>query len=91
MHVGADRSAMTPPKPGLQASQSDSAVAPSVIEGPRLASIDPSRRDALFATIPAGRPGRADEVAAAVLFLASDAAGYVTGQAIDVNGGRGLR
>lgn len=67
------------------------AVAPSVIEGPRLASVDPSRRDVLLATIPAGRPGRADEVAAAVLFLASDAAGYVTGQAIDVNGGRGLR
>lgn len=39
------------------------------------------------AMVPAGRAGRADEVAALVAFLASDAAGYITGQIIGINGG----
>ena len=66
------------------------AVAPSAIDGPRLAAVDPALRDALLATIPTGRCGRPEEVAAAVLFLASEAAGYLTGQSIDVDGGRGM-
>jgi 3-oxoacyl-[acyl-carrier protein] reductase len=45
-----------------------------------------ARRD-ILAEISLGRPGRPDEVAGAVLFLASDAASYVSGSAIDVNGG----
>jgi 3-oxoacyl-[acyl-carrier protein] reductase len=67
------------------------AVAPSAIEGPQWASLDAARRDALLSTVPIGRAGRSDEVAAAVLFLASDAAGWITGQTLDVNGGRGMR
>lgn len=67
------------------------AVAPSAIEGPQLDAIDARRRDALLAAVPLGRFGRAAEVAATVLWLASDAAGYVTGQTIDVNGGRAMR
>jgi len=45
-----------------------------------------ARRD-ILAEISLGRPGRPDEVAGAVLFLASDASSYVSGSAIDVNGG----
>jgi 3-oxoacyl-[acyl-carrier protein] reductase len=41
----------------------------------------------MLKTIPAGRTGRADEVAAAIAYLCSDEAGYVTGQTLRVNGG----
>jgi 3-oxoacyl-[acyl-carrier protein] reductase len=67
------------------------AVAPSAIEGPQLGAIDAARREALLAEVPVGRFGGADEVAAAVLSLASDAAGYVTGETIELNGGRAMR
>ena len=67
------------------------AVAPSAIDGPQWAAVDEARRAALLATVPVGRAGRADEVAQTVLWLASAAAGYVTGQVVDVDGGRGMR
>jgi NAD(P)-dependent dehydrogenase (short-subunit alcohol dehydrogenase family) len=43
--------------------------------------------DAMMARVPAGRPGNADELVAALLFLASDAASYVTGTVLPVDGG----
>jgi NAD(P)-dependent dehydrogenase (short-subunit alcohol dehydrogenase family) len=46
------------------------------------------RLERLLATVPMGRPGTADEVAEAIRWLASDAAGYVTGVTLDVSGGR---
>jgi 3-oxoacyl-[acyl-carrier protein] reductase len=46
-----------------------------------------AQRTALLAQIPIGRLGDADEVAAAVAYLASPAAGYVTGCVLHVNGG----
>ena len=67
------------------------AVAPSAIDGPQWQGLDESRRTALLATIPLGRAGRAEEVSAAVLFLASEAAAYLTGVTLDINGGRGMR
>src|SRR5690606_5287124 len=67
------------------------AVAPAAIEGPMLASIDPARRAALAETIPLRRFGRGEEVGAAVVYLASDAAAFMTGATLDLNGGRAMR
>jgi len=63
------------------------AVAPASIDGPNLRAIGSERIDALLKTIPVGKIGRPEEVAALVSFLASDDAGYITGATLDVNGG----
>jgi len=63
------------------------AVAPGFIETDMTAGLPAAAKDAYRAQIPLGRFGTAAEVAAVVAFLASDAAAYITGQVIHVNGG----
>jgi 3-oxoacyl-[acyl-carrier protein] reductase len=66
------------------------AVAPGFIPVERHASVPTEVKTAYLASVPAGRMGTPDDVAAAVSFLASDGAGFITGQRILVDGGRSL-
>jgi 3-oxoacyl-[acyl-carrier protein] reductase len=63
------------------------AVAPGYIETPMTAVLDDKQREAMMAAIPLGRAGTDLEIAQSVAFLASDAAAYITGHVLDVNGG----
>jgi 3-oxoacyl-[acyl-carrier protein] reductase len=63
------------------------AVAPGYIETPMTAVLDEKLRTAMLATIPLGRAGTDADIAKSVAFLASEAAGYITGHVLDVNGG----
>lgn len=65
-------------------------VAPGFIETDMTAVLPPDRRDAYQASIPASRFGQVDEVAAAVRFVASEEAAYITGAVIPVDGGLGM-
>jgi 3-oxoacyl-[acyl-carrier protein] reductase len=65
-------------------------VAPGFIETDMTAALPQERRDAYAAAIPAGRFGQPEEVAAAVRFLASEAAGYISGAVLPVDGGMGM-
>ena len=63
------------------------AVAPGFIESDMTKALGPALLDEVKKRIPAARIGKPEEVAACVLFLASRAAGYVTGQVLTVDGG----
>ena len=65
--------------------------APAAIDGPIVATVAPERLEAMLKTIPVGRLGRPEEVAAAVAYLASDAAGFIAGATLDINGGMLMR
>ncbi len=62
-------------------------VAPGFVTTAMTDVLSPEQKDRLLGAIPAGRMGAAEEVAAAVVYLASDEAAYVTGQTLHVNGG----
>ena len=65
-------------------------VAPGFIATPMTDALSDEQKARLVAGIPGGRLGTADDVAACVAFLASDAAAYVTGQTLNVNGGMAM-
>jgi len=63
------------------------AVSPHAIETEMSAQWSEERRKEIIASIPLGRLGKPEDVAEAVLFLASDAASFITGEILDINGG----
>lgn len=65
-------------------------VAPGFIETAMTGVLGDKVREATLGKIPAGRIGSPQDVAAAVVFLASDEAGYITGQTLHVNGGMAM-
>jgi 3-oxoacyl-[acyl-carrier protein] reductase len=65
-------------------------VAPGFIESAMTGKLNDKQKDAIMGAIPMKRMGTGDEVASAVLYLASSEASYVTGQTIHVNGGMAM-
>ena len=65
-------------------------VAPGFIATPMTDALSDEQKDRLITGIPGGRLGTSEDVAAAVAFLSSDEAAYVTGQTIHVNGGMAM-
>lgn len=63
------------------------AVAPGFIDTDMTTVVTGELKEAMLKSVPLGRTGRAEEVAAAIAFLCSDEAGYITGQTLRVNGG----
>ena len=65
-------------------------VAPGFIESPMTDALNEQQKAQILSTIPAGRLGSGGDVAAACVYLASDEAGYMTGQTLHVNGGMAM-
>ena len=65
-------------------------VAPGFIQSPMTDALNEKQKEAIMGTIPAGRLGEGADVAAAVVYLASREAAYVTGQTLHVNGGMAM-
>jgi len=63
------------------------AVTPGFIDTDMTSNLTDEQKTSMLTAVPLGRTGTAREIAAAIVFLASDEAGYVTGQALKVNGG----
>jgi 3-oxoacyl-[acyl-carrier protein] reductase len=65
-------------------------IAPGFIASPMTDALNEKQKDAIMGTIPAGRLGEGGDIAAALVYLASREAGYVTGQTLHVNGGMAM-
>jgi 3-oxoacyl-[acyl-carrier protein] reductase len=65
-------------------------VSPGFIESPMTDALNEKQKESILSTVPMGRLGQGSEVAAAVAFLASAEAGYITGQTLHVNGGMAM-
>ena len=66
------------------------AVAPGFIATPMTDVLNDKQKEAILGRVPAGKLGSPEDIAAAVLYLASEEAGYVTGQTLHVNGGMAM-
>jgi len=65
-------------------------VAPGFIATAMTDALTPDQKTAILGRVPAGKLGESRDVAAAVVYLASEEAGYVTGQTLHVNGGMAM-
>ncbi len=65
-------------------------IAPGFIESPMTDVLNEKQKAGILASVPMGRLGTGDDVAAAVVFLASGEAAYITGQTLHVNGGMAM-
>ncbi|ESR27235.1 3-oxoacyl-[acyl-carrier-protein] reductase [Lutibaculum baratangense] len=65
-------------------------IAPGFIETAMTDELNEKQRESILGHVPAGRLGTSEEIAAAALYLASEEAGYVTGQTLHVNGGMAM-
>ncbi len=65
-------------------------IAPGFITSPMTDGLNEKQRESLLAVVPMGRLGAAADIGAAAVYLASDAAGYITGQTLHVNGGMAM-
>lgn len=65
-------------------------VAPGFVATPMTDKLNEKQREAIMTMVPANRLGTPDDIAAAVVYLASDEASYVTGQTLHVNGGMAM-
>ncbi|MDX3807124.1 3-oxoacyl-[acyl-carrier-protein] reductase [Bosea thiooxidans] len=65
-------------------------VSPGFIESPMTQALNEKQREGILADVPMGRLGAGADIAAAVAYLASEEAGYVTGQTLHVNGGMAM-
>ena len=65
-------------------------IAPGFIETAMTDELNDKQKEAILASVPAGRLGHADEIAAGAVYLASEEAAYVTGQTLHINGGMAM-
>ncbi|MEP0508164.1 MAG: SDR family oxidoreductase, partial [Aurantimonas coralicida] len=65
-------------------------IAPGFIASAMTEKLNDKQKDAIMGAIPMKRMGEADEIAASAVYLASNEAGYVTGQTLHVNGGMAM-
>ncbi|MGX1305792.1 3-oxoacyl-[acyl-carrier protein] reductase [Amorphus suaedae] len=63
------------------------AIAPGFIESPMTDALNADQKSSILSAVPAGVLGQGSDIAAGVVYLASDEAGYVTGQTLHINGG----